>query len=58
MTSAASARGAFQPGPIPHNVFKQPCLEFDDSEFTDYLGSGSGACCSWATQGQAEHPAA
>jgi predicted RNA-binding Zn ribbon-like protein len=39
MNSDALGRRAFQPGPIPHNVFKQPCLDFVNSEFTDYLGS-------------------
>ena len=29
-----------RPGPIPHTVFHQPCLDFANSIFTDHRGSG------------------
>lgn len=28
------------PGPIPHTIFDEPCLDFVNSRFTDYRGSG------------------
>lgn len=28
------------PGPVPHTVFEQPCLNFVNSEFLDHTGSG------------------
>jgi predicted RNA-binding Zn ribbon-like protein len=34
------ALSAWRPGPIPHTVFHQPCLDFVNSEFTDHRGSG------------------
>jgi predicted RNA-binding Zn ribbon-like protein len=30
----------WRPGPIPHTVFHQPCLDFANSVFTDHRGSG------------------
>ncbi|SRR6266487_1211399 len=32
--------GRYQPGPIPHNVFDRPCLDFVNSQFTDHTGRG------------------
>ena len=32
--------GRYEPGPIPHNTFDRPCLDFVNSEFTDHLGGG------------------
>jgi predicted RNA-binding Zn ribbon-like protein len=31
----------WRPGPIPHTVFDQPCLDFVNSEFTDHKGGGT-----------------
>jgi predicted RNA-binding Zn ribbon-like protein len=38
---SSNRRGnVWRPGPIPHTVFHQPCLDFANSVFTDHRGSG------------------
>jgi predicted RNA-binding Zn ribbon-like protein len=39
--AAKSSSGGWPPGPIPHTVFGEPCLDFVNSRFADYRGSGA-----------------